>query len=84
MALTLAAISGRSWPCQVEPPSWVPNTWPLRVQKYTCSGARSFTAMPKVVLVGSMPWSNLLQLSPPSVERRMPPSSLPKFKPTQA
>ena len=35
MALTLAAISGRSWPCQVEPPSWVPNTWPLRVQKYT-------------------------------------------------
>ena len=43
-----------------------------------------FTAMPKVVLVGSMPWSNLLQLSPPSVERRMPPSSLPKFRPTQA
>ncbi len=33
MALTLAAMPGRSWPCQVEPPSWVPKTWPLRVQK---------------------------------------------------
>ena len=54
MALMLTAISGRTCSFQELPPSWVPKTWPLRVQKYTWSVWRSLIAMPKVVLVGLM------------------------------
>jgi hypothetical protein len=31
----------------------VPNTCPLRVQKYTCSGCWALMATPKVVLMGA-------------------------------